>query len=149
MFGDVARKHFVKGGVFYIDLWSLSGLFLTVISPDVAIQATQTDAALALERPYLLRRFFKPITGGSNLFDLPEKEWRPWRSVFSKGFGSDHILSLVPGMVREASVYCEILRSLAQQGDMFYLDPTTLRFTMDLIGKTILCVVLLFILLLS
>lgn len=140
-FGDIARKHFVKEGVFYIDLWPLNGLILAVISPNVAIQATQTDENLALERPYMLRHFFKPIAGGPNLFDLPEKEWRPWRTIFSKGFASDHILSLVPGMVKEISIYCETLRSLAQKGDMFFLDPTTLRMTLDLVGRTVLCVI--------
>jgi cytochrome P450 len=140
MFGDIARKHFIKEGVFYIDLWPMSGLFLTVVSPSTAVQATQTNPNLSMERPALLRRFFMPITGGSNLFDLPEKEWKPWRSVFSKGFNTEHILSLVPGMVKETLVYSETLRSLASKGDMFFLDTTTLRFTMDMIGKTILCV---------
>ena len=90
----------------------------------------------------MLRRFFKPIAGGPNLFDLPEKEWKPWRAIFSKGFGSDYILSLVPGMVKETSIYCETLRSLARKGDMFFLDPTTLRLTLDLVGRTVLCVIL-------
>ncbi len=139
-FGDVAREHFVKEGVYYVDLWPLGGLFLTVVSPKVAIQATQTNTSLSSERPALLRRFFKPIAGGPNLFDLPEKEWRPWRAAFNKGFSSDHILSLVPGMAQQTSVYCNTLRMLAREGDLFYLDPTTLRFTMDLIGKTILSV---------
>lgn len=93
-----------------------------------------------MERPSLLPRFFKPICGGPNLFDLPEKKWRPWRSIFSKGFSTDHILSLVPSMVDETVVYCETLQSLTLDGSMFYLDPTTLRFTIDVIGKAILLV---------
>lgn len=140
MFGDIARKHFYSEGVFYLDLWPMSGLFLTVVSPTTAISVTQMNPNLSSERPALLRRFFMPITGGSNLFDLPEKEWKPWRAVFSKGFNNDHILSLVPGIVKETLVYAENLRSLARKGEMFYLDTTTLRFTMDMIGRTILCV---------
>jgi cytochrome P450 len=140
MFGDIARKHFYSEGVFYLDLWPMSGLFLTVVSPTTAISVTQMNPNLSSERPALLRRFFMPITGGSNLFDLPEKEWKPWRAVFSKGFNNEHILSLVPGIVKETLVYAENLRSLARKGEMFYLDTTTLRFTMDVIGRTILCV---------
>jgi cytochrome P450 len=140
MFADIARKHFVKEGLFYIDLWPMSGLFITVVSPHAATQATQTNANLSMERPALLPRFFKPIAGGSNLFDLPEKDWKPWRTVFSKGFNADHVMSLVPGIVKETVVYAETLRGLARKGDIFCLDTTTLRFTMDMIGRTILYV---------
>ncbi|KAL8781360.1 MAG: hypothetical protein Q9213_006049 [Squamulea squamosa] len=138
-FGDIFRQYFAKDGAFYIDLWPLSGLYLAVISPTAATQAVQTSA-ISCERPRLLERFFKPIAGGPNLFDLVEKEWRPWRTVFNKGFSTDHIYSLVPGMVDNTRIYCETLRKLAERGDMFLLDPTTLRYTMDLIGTTILCV---------
>jgi cytochrome P450 len=138
MFCDIARKHFTKEGAFYIDLWPMSALFLAVVSPNTAMQINQPTSSLASERPPLLRRFFKPIAGGTNLFDLPEKEWRPWRAVFNKGFSSEHVSSLVPGMVKETLVYLETLRGHAREGNMFFLDNMTLRFTMDMIGKTIL-----------
>lgn len=60
--------------------------------------------------------------------------------MFSKGFSADHILSLVPGVVDETVVYCETLQRLALDGSLFHLDTTTLRFTIDVIGKAILCV---------
>ena len=143
MFGDIARKYFVKEGAYYIDMWPMSGLFLTVVSPTTANQVTQGNPNISMGKPTLLPRFFKPIAGGPNLFDLPEKEWKPWRAVFSKGFSNDHILSLVPGIVKETVVYSETLRSLARKGEMFYLDTLTLRFTMDIIGRTILYLLLL------
>ncbi|KAI4163185.1 MAG: hypothetical protein LQ342_003118 [Letrouitia transgressa] len=136
-FGDIFRQYFARDGAFYIDLWPLSELYLAVISPTAAIQAAQTSG-ISCERPRLLERFFKPITGGPNLFDLSEKKWRPWRAIFNKGFSTEHVLSLVPGMISITSTYCDTLRKHAQKGDMFLLDPTTLRFTMDLIGKTVL-----------
>lgn len=138
-FGDIARKHFSKQGVFYIDLWPVSGLFLINVSPHVA-NRIHANPKISMERPGLLPRFFKPICGGPNMFDLPEKKWKPWRAIFSKGFSAEHILSLVPGMVDETVVYCETLRGLALQGNMFYLDSTPLRFTIDVIGKTVLYV---------
>ncbi|KAK3173548.1 hypothetical protein OEA41_006878 [Lepraria neglecta] len=137
-FGDIARHHFSNEGVFYLDLWPVSGLFLTVVSPQVAVQCTQTNSSLAIEKPALLPRFFKPITDGPSLFDMPEREWKPWRAAFNKGFSHDHILSLIPGMAKETRVYCSTLRKCAQKGDLVHLDPITLRFTMDLIGQTIL-----------
>ncbi|QSZ29098.1 hypothetical protein DSL72_003608 [Monilinia vaccinii-corymbosi] len=138
MFGDVAREHFLDGSAFYLDLWPMSGLFLTIISPTAAITVTQTNPGLSMERPHLLDRFFIPIAGGANLFDLGENEWKPWRAIFVKGFSSEHILSLVLGIVKEIMVYKETLKDLARKGAMFQLDTTTLRFTMDLTGRKIL-----------
>ncbi|KAJ8062537.1 hypothetical protein OCU04_009065 [Sclerotinia nivalis] len=51
---------------------------------------------------------------------------------------SEHLTSLVPGMVKQCTQYCETLRELAKKSEMFQLDPVTLRLMLDLIGKTIL-----------
>lgn len=99
---------------------------------------TQTNDHLSMRRPFLLPRFFKPITGGLTLFDMREDEWKPWRAVFNKGFSAEHVLSLVPGMVKETVIYADTLRQFALKGDMVYLDSITLRYTMDMIGRTIL-----------
>ena len=138
-FGDIFRQYFRKEGAFYIDLWPLSGLYLAVISPTAATQAAQTSG-ISCERPRLLERFFKPIAGGPNLFDLVEKDWRPWRVIFNRAFSTEHILSLVPAMITTTSIYSDTLRELTQKEEIFSLDRLTLRFTMDLIGKIILCV---------
>lgn len=84
----------------------------------------------------LLPRFFKPIAGGPNMVDMPEEEWEPWRAVFNKGFSNEYSLKLIP--VKEIGVYRATLRSHADKGELFYLDITTLKFTMDMIGKSIL-----------
>ena len=86
----------------------------------------------------MLKRFFKPIAGGSNLFDMAEREWRPWRAVFSKGFSTEQVTSLVPHVLRETEVYKEKLRDLVRKKEMFYLDLVTLRFMSDVMGRTIL-----------
>ena len=138
MFADIAHKHFQSEGLFYIDLWPASGMMMIVTSPLVAAQVAQTNTKICYERAFMLRRFFKPIAGGPNLFDIPENEWRPWRGLFSKGFSTEQVTSLVPHVLRETEVYKETLRELAGKKEMFYLDLVTLRFTMDVIGQTIL-----------
>jgi hypothetical protein len=140
MFGEIYRDSFEKTGVYYLDLWPMAGIFMVIHSPTTAISVTQTNTLISMRKADLLPRFFKPIAGGPNLFDMPESEWKPWRAVFNKGFNNEHFLKLVPGMVKEINVYRETLRNHAKKGDMFYLDTTTLRCTMDLIGKTILYV---------
>lgn len=138
-FADIWREHFSNEGCFYVDAWPVTGLILINFSPGIAPHVLQAGT-ISLNRPSILPRFFKPIAGGRNLFDLGEKEWRPWRAIFTKGFNTEHISSLIPGMVKETLAYCKILEARAEQGAVFSLDSTTLRFTMDLIGKTVLWV---------
>lgn len=138
MFADIAHENFQNEGLYYIDLWPASGMMIIVTSPLVAAQVAQTNSHLCNDRASMLTRFFKPIAGGPNLFDMAEKEWRPWRAIFNKGFGTEQVTSLVPHVLSETEVYKEKLRDLARKQEMFFLDPVTLRFTMDIIGKTIL-----------
>lgn len=109
-----------------------------VMSPNLANQATQTAAAIACERPPRLDKFFKPLVGGPNLFDLPEKAWRPWRAIFNKAFSSDKLFSIVPSMVEETLKYRDTLMCFAQEERLLQLDLITLRFTIDFIGRTVL-----------
>jgi cytochrome P450 len=137
-FGEIGRDHFIEPGAYYIDLWPMTGMTLIIISPEVGTQVTQTNPRLNCERPKLMPRFFAPITGGRTMFDLPEAAWKPWRAIFTKGFHSDHINSLVPGIVQEVQIYADVLGRLAEKGEVFCLEPVTLRFTIDMIGKTVL-----------
>lgn len=138
MFADIAHEHFQAEGLFYIDLWPVSGMMIIVTSPLVASQVAQTNTSICYRRASILKRFFKPIAGGPNLFDMAEREWRPWREIFSKGFGTEQATSLVPQVLREIEIYKETLRSLARKKEMFYLDLITLRFMMDVMGQSIL-----------
>jgi hypothetical protein len=39
----IAREAFYDTGAFYMDLWPMSGLFLTVVSPKIDVEITQTN----------------------------------------------------------------------------------------------------------
>ncbi|KAL8917803.1 MAG: hypothetical protein Q9208_007732 [Pyrenodesmia sp. 3 TL-2023] len=138
MFADIAHEHFQDRGMFYVDLWPVSGMMIIVTSPLVATQVAQTNTRLSHDRAPILKRFFKPIAGGPNLFDMSEKEWRPWRQIFNKGFSTEQNTNIVPHVLEETEVYKQTLRALAEKDEVFYLDLVTLRFTMDMIGQTIL-----------
>ena len=135
--GDIANEHFQKEGCFYIDMWPVSGIILVVVSPYVA-QQIHSNPKISMQRPKLLPRWFKPITGGSNVFDMREQEWKPWRGVFNGAFSAQHVMSLVPGIVGETKTYVDTLRQYAAKKQMFSLDTITLRFMFDVIGRTIL-----------
>lgn len=138
MFADIAHEHFQSEGLFYVDLWPASGMMIIVTSPIVAAQVAQTNPDICHDRAFMLTRFFKPIAGGPNLFDMAEREWRPWRTIFNKGFSTEQVTNLIPHVLEETIVYKKKLRDLAKEKQMFYLDLVTLRFTIDIIGQTIL-----------
>ncbi|KAF7912998.1 uncharacterized protein EAF01_002019 [Botrytis porri] len=119
MFGEIYRDYFESTGVYYLDLWLMTGLFMCIHSPTTAISVTQTNTLITARKVDLLPRFFKPIAGGPYLFDMPEESWRPWRAVFNKAFNNEHFQKLVPGMVKQIEVYKDISRnteSHAQRG---------------------------------
>jgi cytochrome P450 len=133
LFGELNRM-FGKGGALYLDLWPLAEPFLVITSPYLANQVTTT--AIAFEKPDALRKWFFSLTGGISIFDAPAEKWKSLRNLFNRGFSANHLLSLVPIMVEETEIYCDILRQHAKKGDLFYLDTTNLRFMLDVIGRT-------------
>ena len=137
-FGDIMERDFAEKGVYYIDLWPFSAPFLVITDLALAAQATQTNAKIACQRPPGLLPWFKPLAGGPNLFDLPEKEWKPWRSLFSQGFGAAQNLSLMPLMVEETLVFREKLRQEVDKGELFKLNPMCHRYVMDIMGRVVL-----------
>jgi len=134
LFGEINRK-FGKGGACYLDVWPFGEPFLVITSPHLANQVA-SNPAIALEKPDALRKWFWSITGGISIFDAPAKDWKPLRGLFNRGFSSNHMMTLVPAMVEETQVYCDILRKKAKKGGMFNMDPVNLRLMLDVIGQT-------------
>ncbi|KAL8697267.1 MAG: hypothetical protein Q9201_007209, partial [Fulgogasparrea decipioides] len=122
MFADIAHEHFQSEGLFYVDLWPVSGTMMIVTSPLVAAQVAQTNAKICYDRASILERFFKPIAGGPNLFDMPEKDWRPWRAVFNKGFGAEQVTNLVPHVLSEVAAYKARLQDFARRKEIRYYE---------------------------
>lgn len=135
-FGHLSRQ-FPTSGFCYLDLWPFGVPFMIVTSPTLAIQATQ-QGDLMLRRPEELKRWFKSITGGETLFDMSAEDWKPWRAMFNPGFSATNLLTHIPGVIEETLVYRDILAAHARNGDVFQLDHITSRFTMDLIGHSVL-----------
>lgn len=133
VFGEIHRR-FSRGGALYQDLWPFAEPFLIITSPYLANQFTSPP--IALNKPDALRKWTWSISGGISVFDAPAEEWKPLRTLFNRGFSSNHLMTLVPCIIEETQVYCETLRQHAIAGDMFYLDPINLRYMLDVIGRT-------------
>jgi len=135
VFGEVSKAFPL--GVFYLDIWPFGSPFLIVTSLNAATQATQ-QTEIAYNRPPELLKDFKPITGGPNLFSMPEEDWKPLRAMFNPGFSHQSVSEFIEHIVEESLVYRRILAGHAEERNLVDLDTATLRFTMDLIGRTVL-----------
>lgn len=131
---EVIVSRFGKNGAVYLDLWPFAEPFLILTSPHLANQANSPP--VALEKPNALKVWTWSLSGGTNLFDAPPEEWKPLRALFSRGFSANHLMNLVPFIVEETQVYCNILREHAKLADLFFLDTTNVKFMLDVIGRT-------------
>ena len=135
VFGEMARLF--PHGVFYLDLWPFSSPFVIATSLNAATQATQ-QTKIAYNRPSKLLRYFKPITGGPNLFSMPEQDRKPVRATFNSAFSNKSVAGFMEHIVGESLVYRPILAGNARKRNLIEMDTVTLHFTMNLIGRTIL-----------
>ena len=123
------------GPIFYMDLWPLGPPMLIVASPNFNREITQVHS---LPKFHTLRGYLRPMTGGNDLVTMEGKEWRKWRNVFNPGFGASHLMTLVPGMIKDVSTFCEILRGLAARDEIFQMDPVAINLSLDVIGRVVL-----------
>jgi cytochrome P450 len=120
------------GPMFYIDTWPFGPPILAVAAPDPAYRITQSHS---LPKFYALRDFLRPMTGGSDLITMEGNEWKTWRNIFSPGFSSSHLMTLVPEIMKDVLIFCEILREAAGKSEIVSMDPLTTRLSLDIIGR--------------
>ena len=75
------------------------------------------------------------MTGGNDLVTLEGQEWKTWRTIFSPGFKSGHLTTLVPEIMHDLLIFCENLRELASKPDIVLMDPLTIKLSLDIIGR--------------
>lgn len=130
---DLIRRRYPElGTAFYLDLWPFTPTVLVVISPTLAAQFTQERL---LPKHPGLRRFFGPLTGKQDLLSMEGPAWKTWRGIFNPGFSTAHLMTLVPAMMKDVSIFCDQLQEHARQGDVFSLEEMTLNVTIDVIGR--------------
>ncbi|KAK8086050.1 hypothetical protein PG994_001024 [Apiospora phragmitis] len=116
--------------VFYLDLWPTG-------PPLVVMTAAGGAAEIALREPQLPKYegvlgFLQPLIGRHGLVTMEGAEWKYWRAIFNPGFNAAHLQTLVPGVVENTLVLCEILGERAGEGGLFSLFETMSRLTMDM-----------------
>lgn len=85
-----------------------------------------------------MQDFLVPLVGKDDMVSSNGGLWKRWRTMFNPGFSSQHLMTLVPGIVDDVQVYVEKLNEHADKDDVFRLEEETTRLTIDVIGKVVL-----------
>ncbi|CAG8960151.1 hypothetical protein HYFRA_00010630 [Hymenoscyphus fraxineus] len=120
--------------VFYLDTYPFGPPLLIVASPEAAHQVTHVHS---LPKFHTLKEFMRPMTGGEDLVTMEGSEWKTWRGVFNPGFAGGYLMTLVPGMVRDVGVLCEVLGEEAKKGGVVRLDEVVMRCGFDVIWRVV------------
>lgn len=125
------------GPNYYVDTWPFFPPMLVVSSPSTLYQIMQEHP---LPQHQGLRNFLRPLTGGLDLLSMNGPTWKKWRSIYNPGFSTNHLIALVPDIVRETLVFCDILQEHAERKIIFRMKPCTDNLAIDVIGKVVLWV---------
>ncbi|KAL8724720.1 MAG: hypothetical protein Q9166_007791, partial [cf. Caloplaca sp. 2 TL-2023] len=129
---QISKAYPNLGPLFYLDTWPFGPPILAVTSADGANQIT---VAHSLPKFSMLRQYMKPMTGGMDLTTLEGREWKTWRAVFNPGFSSSHLMTMIPQMLTDIKIFCNILEQRAASGQVFSLEPLTINLNLDIIGR--------------
>ena len=123
------------GPIFYLDTWPFLTFTLVVLSPATMAQITTEHVPPKFPA---IKDFLYPLTNGKDIVSMDGREWKYWRNIFNPGFSASHVMTLVRDMVRETTVFCEILQIRAREQNIFQMKTLTDNLALDVIGKIVL-----------
>jgi len=85
-----------------------------------------------------LNQEFKHFSHAKDLVNTEGQEWKIWRRIFSPGFATANLMSLVPQMIEEILVFKACLEEAAQSNETVTLEPKAARLAFDVIGRAVL-----------
>ncbi len=129
---QVRRNYPDLGPNYYLDLWPFAAPMLVLASPYTINQVNQEHV---LQKYPQLRDFVRPLTDNLDILSMEGQIWKKWRAVFNPGFSAAHLMTLVPGIVKETENFCQILREHVEKKDLFQMKALTDNLAMDVIGR--------------
>ena len=129
------RKHKL-GKVYFMDNWPVNAERLMIITDPLL--AAQVTVKHSLPKHPAYDRFIGHLVGRKSMISAAGATWKSMRSMFNPGFSSGHLMTLVPGIVDDCLVLCQVLEEHVRKDDLFLLEPVVTRFAVDVIGRVVL-----------
>ncbi|KAG8158002.1 hypothetical protein KVR01_012274 [Diaporthe batatas] len=131
IYAEYIRIKYCLPSVFYVDWRPLGPLLLCIADPEVAAQPAVTT--LTQTKDGTVKNIMKRILGNQNIITAHGAEWRALRNLFSPAFQPQHLIPLTDSVVDSCLTFCDILSEKAKSNDIFRLNDTTLRATVEMI----------------
>ncbi|KAL9109700.1 MAG: hypothetical protein Q9227_005738 [Pyrenula ochraceoflavens] len=129
------RKHEL-GSFYVLDMYPATPWPTVVINdPTVADQVTVSSS---WPKHPIARDVLGSLTGPQSIFFAEGETFKYIRSIFASGFTASHLMTLVPALVDDVTVFNEILACLSETGEMFQMVKIAASLTMDIIGRVVL-----------
>lgn len=136
VYAHYIRKKYGLGNIFYVDFWPLGPRSLFIADPELSSQYVTT--AQSLPKSSLTTDFLGRLLGSNNMVGLEGAQWKALRSMFNPGFASAHLMTLVPYIVDQSLVFCDVLKEAAESNELVEMEELATRLTVDIIGKVVL-----------
>ena len=136
VYAHYIRKKYNLGKVFYVDFWPLGPRNLFIADPEIASQYVTTTQSLP--KSPIVRDYLHKLLGPNNMVSSEGAKWKALRSMFNPGFASAHLMTLVPYIVDQSLVFCDVLRECAASNALVEMEELATRLTVDIIGKVVL-----------
>lgn len=134
-FPSLIRDHYNLGEWYVFDPWPFGPAVLVTLSPEMMNEFTVKQS---MPKHPLVEDFMHNFGGEGNLVSSEGAEWKKWRSAFNPGFSAAHLMTLVPNIVDQCTVFAEIMLERAKSNTLFRMESATTNLTVDIIGKVVL-----------
>ena len=134
-FPSAIKDYYKLGDYFYLDPWPFGPGFMCTFDPGMMNDFTVKQS---MRKHPEVDKFMQNFGGAHNLVSSEGAEWKKWRSVFNPGFSGAHLMTMVPMIVDEVSIFSSIMQAYAEKNELFRMEQATTRLTVDIIGKVIL-----------
>jgi cytochrome P450 len=130
---SIAQKHNLKG-IFYLDLWPVTGSMVVVNEPDLMNYISVTKS---LPMHPMSEDFMTPIVGPHNIASTNGPVWKKLHNILAPAFSWSHIRNLSSVVLDETTTFRSSLDSLAESGNTFSMHETASHFIFDIIARVV------------
>ncbi|KAF2474484.1 cytochrome P450 [Lindgomyces ingoldianus] len=138
VFGDMIKAA-GNPQILMVDLRPVNYAMVLVASHDIAEQITRTSKLYpySVTKSPTIQISYQHLVGAKSILTLEGEEWKTFRKRFNLGFAPQHLLTLLPQIVKKTSDFMSRLDSLAESGVEFDMEPLCTDLTFDIIGAIV------------
>ena len=131
----LVKEKYNLGDYFYLDAFPFGPATMVILNTDMMNDITVKQS---LPKHPETDKFIQHLGGPGNLVSAEGAEWKKWRSAFNPGFSAQHLMTLVPLIVDQCDIFCDVMIEHAKNDDLFRMEQATTKLTVDIIGKVVL-----------